>query len=221
MWPAAAQAARTALALRYALLPHLYTTHYLAHRTGGGVARPMLTRWPGMAEARGVKAADQQVRLQLESHTATHVSCVASVVCDRRTSAPRVEPVSHSQNIITTSSLSHPSLVYCHVQWLLGDGVLVAPVLEEGQVAVRGAWVPPGAWYSAWDYSHVLTGEARLVLQHAVLTFSSSTCPLCNAASNVISCSAAVLRVSLCLSIKGLCTVASLTTPALVFWLCP
>eukprot|EP00197_Chlamydomonas_leiostraca_P010624 CAMPEP_0202870766 /NCGR_PEP_ID=MMETSP1391-20130828/16729_1 /ASSEMBLY_ACC=CAM_ASM_000867 /TAXON_ID=1034604 /ORGANISM="Chlamydomonas leiostraca, Strain SAG 11-49" /LENGTH=1290 /DNA_ID=CAMNT_0049551399 /DNA_START=24 /DNA_END=3896 /DNA_ORIENTATION=- len=103
-WPAAAQAARTALALRYSLLPHLYTTLYLAHRTGGGVARPMLTRWPGMAEARGGKAADQQ--------------------------------------------------------WLLGDGVLVAPVLEEGQAAVRGAWVPPGAWYSAWDYSHVLTGPA-------------------------------------------------------------
>lgn len=44
------------------------------------------------------------------------------------------------------------------LQWLLGDSVLVAPVLEGGQEAVMGAWVPPGSWYSAWDYGHVLTG---------------------------------------------------------------
>lgn len=51
-WPAVADAARTALGLRYSLLPYLYTAHYLAATQGGTVARPLLWVDPTDAAAR-------------------------------------------------------------------------------------------------------------------------------------------------------------------------
>lgn len=91
---------------RYALLPYLYTQHYISHKSGGGVARPLLSRWPGFEEARGGKASDQQ--------------------------------------------------------WLLGDSVMVVPVLEPGVREVRDAWIPPGAWFSAEHDGGAMQGEAGL-----------------------------------------------------------
>lgn len=37
-------------------------------------------------------------------------------------------------------------------QWLLGDGVLVSPVLQENATSVD-AYIPQGLWYDMWDYS--------------------------------------------------------------------
>jgi alpha-glucosidase (family GH31 glycosyl hydrolase) len=51
-WPAVADAARTALGMRYSLLPYLYTAHYLAATRGGTVARPLLWVDPADATAR-------------------------------------------------------------------------------------------------------------------------------------------------------------------------
>jgi alpha-glucosidase (family GH31 glycosyl hydrolase) len=51
-WPAVADAARTALGLRYSLLPYLYTAHYLAATRGGTVARPLLWVDPADSTAR-------------------------------------------------------------------------------------------------------------------------------------------------------------------------
>jgi hypothetical protein len=39
-------------------------------------------------------------------------------------------------------------------QWLLGEGLLVSPAVQQG-VASVDAYIPPGVWYSAWDYRAV------------------------------------------------------------------
>ena len=46
-WPQVAAAARTALGLRYRLLPYLYTSHYAATVWGGSVAKPLFFASPG------------------------------------------------------------------------------------------------------------------------------------------------------------------------------
>lgn len=53
-WPSVAAAARTALGLRYRLLPYLYTSHYAATAWGGSVAKPVFFADPGDATARAV-----------------------------------------------------------------------------------------------------------------------------------------------------------------------
>eukprot|EP00877_Chromochloris_zofingiensis_P000332 jgi/Chrzof1/1029/Cz01g37200.t1 len=53
-WPAVAAAAKKALALRYRLLPHLYSSFYMAHKSGGTVAKPLFFAAPDDATARNV-----------------------------------------------------------------------------------------------------------------------------------------------------------------------
>ena len=40
-WPSVANASRTALNIRYRLLPYLYTLFYHSHQTGSTVVRPL------------------------------------------------------------------------------------------------------------------------------------------------------------------------------------
>eukprot|EP00877_Chromochloris_zofingiensis_P000355 jgi/Chrzof1/1031/Cz01g37220.t1 len=53
-WPAVTAAAKKALALRYRLLPHLYSSFYMAHKSGGTVAKPLFFAAPDDATARDV-----------------------------------------------------------------------------------------------------------------------------------------------------------------------
>lgn len=40
------------------------------------------------------------------------------------------------------------------VQWLLGEGVLVSPVMQENATGLN-AYFPQGLWYSLFDYSRI------------------------------------------------------------------
>jgi len=44
----------------------------------------------------------------------------------------------------------HPEALSQDYQYLLGDELLVAPVVEEG-ATTRSVWFPPGAWFSYWS----------------------------------------------------------------------
>ncbi|MDQ2652364.1 MAG: glycoside hydrolase family 31 protein, partial [Chloroflexota bacterium] len=44
----------------------------------------------------------------------------------------------------------HPEALSQDHQYLLGDELLVAPVVEEG-ATTRRVWFPPGSWFSFWD----------------------------------------------------------------------
>lgn len=46
LWPETRLASRTAMRLRYRLLPYLYTQFYLAHTKGGTVVRPLFFEFP-------------------------------------------------------------------------------------------------------------------------------------------------------------------------------
>ncbi|KAG2498166.1 hypothetical protein HYH03_003923 [Edaphochlamys debaryana] len=105
-WPAAAQAARSALAARYSLLPYLYTAHYRAATRGGTVARPLA--WLAPADP----AAADEAR-----------------------------------------------------SWLLGDCLMVAPVLDPDMDWVE-AYFPGGGgtWCRLEDLGDCHTGPARHML---------------------------------------------------------
>ncbi|KAF6264757.1 glycosyl hydrolases family 31-domain-containing protein, partial [Scenedesmus sp. NREL 46B-D3] len=105
LWPSVAAAARKALAMKYRLLPHLYSWFYRAHVRGGAVAQPLFFAFPADLAARNV--ADQ---------------------------------------------------------WLLGDSVLVSPVLTEGKRS-RQAYFPPGKWYDLWDQTLTLQGPKTQTLE--------------------------------------------------------
>ncbi len=63
--------------------------------------------------------------------------------------------VAHDTGVPTMRHLvlrypDHPEALHLDHQYLLGDELLVAPVVEQG-ATTRRVWFPPGAWYSFWD----------------------------------------------------------------------
>src|SRR5690606_8417729 len=55
----------------------------------------------------------------------------------------------------------HPAdpAVWSHpLQWMLGDAILVAPIVEEGATA-RTAWLPPGEWVDAFTGARATGGR--------------------------------------------------------------
>lgn len=51
------------------------------------------------------------------------------------------------------------SIDHASTQWLLGPGIMVAPVLQPGQDHVM-VYFPKATWYSMWDYQRVIGEEA-------------------------------------------------------------
>ncbi|KAJ2711039.1 hypothetical protein H4R19_003445 [Coemansia spiralis] len=102
-WPLVADAARRALAVRYALLPYIYTAYQDAVERGWPVARPLVFEFPA----------------------------APAIANDR--------------------------------QLLLGDAILVSPVLAEGARSVR-AFFPRGRWYDWYDHSLLAGADADVTL---------------------------------------------------------
>lgn len=53
-------------------------------------------------------------------------------------------------------------------QWMLGDGIMVAPILVEGTTTVP-AYFPAGVWYNLYNHSSIDTSAAA---QHYPVTVS-------------------------------------------------
>lgn len=119
---------RTALELRYKLLPYLYAKFWQSHETGAPVQRPLLFDFQHDASAREVDDA-----------------------------------------------------------YLLGDALLVAPVLQPGIVA-RRVYLPEGTWYD-W-YS----GEAHPGARHITAEAPVERVPLFARGGSVIACHSQPLR---------------------------
>uniref|UniRef100_A0A0D9UWE3 Galactose mutarotase N-terminal barrel domain-containing protein n=1 Tax=Leersia perrieri TaxID=77586 RepID=A0A0D9UWE3_9ORYZ len=103
VWESVARSARNALGMRYRLLPYLYTLNYIAHLTGGPVARPVFFSFPDFTPSYGLST-----------------------------------------------------------QFLLGDAVMVSPVLEKGVDSVNAVF-PPGSWYNLFDTSKVVVSHGENV----------------------------------------------------------
>ena len=54
-------------------------------------------------------------------------------------------------------------------QWMLGDGIMVAPILVEGTTTVP-AYFPAGVWYDLYNHSSINTSAAA---QHFPVTVGS------------------------------------------------
>ena len=100
LWDSVAEASRTALGMRYQLLPYLYSTFYAAHSVGAMVTRALWMNFPSDSKALGV---------------------------DR--------------------------------QFMLGDYLLLSPVLDQGETTVN-AYFPEGAWYSFSDRNLTVVSPA-------------------------------------------------------------
>jgi alpha-glucosidase len=57
---------------------------------------------------------------------------------------------------------THAASLACDDQFLLGDAVLAAPILDEG-ATTRDVLLPPGEWF-AWESSQVLAGDQSIAL---------------------------------------------------------
>ncbi|KAI2638443.1 glycoside hydrolase family 31 protein [Xylaria nigripes] len=98
-WPSVIEASKKAMAIRYALLPYIYTTFYLSHSTGSTMMRALAWEFP-----------------------------------------------------------NEPWLAGADRQFMLGDAILITPVLEQGATTVSGVF--PGIasdtiWYDWYEQTRV------------------------------------------------------------------
>ncbi|KAL6600689.1 glycosyl hydrolases family 31-domain-containing protein [Neocallimastix sp. 'constans'] len=104
IWPKTAEASRRALAIRYKILPYMYTYLVRTHTHSEMILYSFAALWPNDATALGIDK-----------------------------------------------------------QFLVGKGILITPVIEQGKTSVEG-YFPEGIWYDWYDHSNVITGPTYKVL---------------------------------------------------------
>jgi len=101
IWPKTAEASRRALAIRYKILPYMYTQLVRTHTHSEMILYSFAALWPNDQTALGIDK-----------------------------------------------------------QFLVGKGILVTPVIEQGKTSVEG-YFPEGVWYDWYDHRNVITGPTR------------------------------------------------------------
>eukprot|EP00833_Pecoramyces_ruminatium_P002368 jgi/Orpsp1_1/1176400/evm.model.c7180000057461.1 len=101
IWPKTAEASRRALAIRYKILPYMYTQLVRTHTHSEMILYSFAALWPNDAKALSIDK-----------------------------------------------------------QFLVGKGILVTPVIEQGKTSVNG-YFPEGVWYNWYDHSDVITGPTN------------------------------------------------------------
>ncbi|KAI1420083.1 glycoside hydrolase family 31 protein [Xylaria sp. FL1777] len=104
LWPSVIEASKTAMKIRYALLPYIYTTFFLSHSTGSTTLRALAWEFP-----------------------------------------------------------EEPWLADADRQFMLGNAILVTPVLEQGATTVDGVFPGIGSgtiWYDWYNQTRVTGVEA-------------------------------------------------------------
>lgn len=133
-----AQAAmRSALNLRYSLLPFLYTLFHHAHTSAETVARPLFME---------CVSSPHQSHASKDQTAFFYISACLSFA---PRSPFRFPADSNSQSIDR--------------QFLWGSSLLISPVLEQGAVELS-AYLPPATWYSLHDVSNSATCITQLDL---------------------------------------------------------
>jgi alpha-glucosidase len=113
VWASVAEATKTAINIRYTLLPYIYTTFYLAHSTGSTVMRALAWEFP-----------------------------------------------------------TEPLLASADRQFLLGDSLLITPVLAQGATSVDGVFPGVGSgevWYDWYNQSAITAGPGENITIEAPL----------------------------------------------------
>jgi alpha-glucosidase (family GH31 glycosyl hydrolase) len=53
-------------------------------------------------------------------------------------------------------------------QWMLGDALMVAPILTQGTISTS-AYFPSGVWYNLYDHTTITGGRSQMVMVSSIL----------------------------------------------------
>ena len=91
------------------------------------------------------------------------------------------------------------STYYNNYQWMLGDALLVAPILSQG-TSTLSAYFPQGVWYNLYNYSAIDTssGGQNITVQVCLHCHSG-------AAVSAVHCAALACRSQICSFLHCMC----------------
>jgi len=138
-----------------------FVTHDIAGFSGGPSTKELFLRWtelgaftPIMRTHEGAKKFDNW-SWDTDAETTAHFRRFARI---HQALAPEIEVLATAAAATSLPIVRHLMLVFpddlasraISDQFMLGDGLLVAPVVTEGATS-RAVYLPPGTWYDVWS----------------------------------------------------------------------
>jgi alpha-glucosidase len=151
-----------------------YVTHDIAGFSGGPSTKELYLRWtelgafsPIMRTHEGLRRAENW-NWNRDPETTAHFSRFARV---HAALAPRILELGRVHRdtgmpIVRALPLMFPDDPRTYAildEYMLGDDLLVAPVVRAGAVS-RTVYLPRGRWYDVWDSSRVFTGPTEVMV---------------------------------------------------------